>query len=257
MSAKTKPSRSTTSPSRTGTASENIGPALTKVWNSPFSPQDRYRPAGRPRTRDRKCVRQTRDRACAGRRRSHAPPARRRSSRPQARAYPGPTAETAAQCRCPQAAARDRRGCRPGTDRRTPWPQHRAPAPWRRTTHDALVVGVRAGIGNVDHMQREARSLRLRLQQRSPYGMHGHAVEGGVDRGEQPGHLVLAASPQHLQAPGRVLARTPAQPRLHQVTIPALVICRGHRQFFPLPWGRGCEAMTYGRVRHLRNRAVA
>ena len=82
--------------------------------------------------------------------------------------------------------------------------------------HDAFVVGIRTGIGNVDRVQRQARSLCLRLQQRAPHGVHGHAVEGGVDRGEQPGHLVLTASPQHLQAPRRVLARTPAQPRLHQ-----------------------------------------
>src|SRR4051794_15686362 len=38
-SQKAKPSRITLSPSSTGIGSEKIGPACTKVWNSPFSPQ--------------------------------------------------------------------------------------------------------------------------------------------------------------------------------------------------------------------------
>ena len=37
-SAKTKPSRSTTSPTSTAIGRENIGPAETQEWNSPFSP---------------------------------------------------------------------------------------------------------------------------------------------------------------------------------------------------------------------------
>src|SRR5258708_37882294 len=45
-SAKTNPSRSTISPVWTGIGLENIGPAYTKVWNSPFSPQGSI-PGGR------------------------------------------------------------------------------------------------------------------------------------------------------------------------------------------------------------------
>jgi hypothetical protein len=42
-SQKTKPSRSTTSPVSQLIGSVKIGPAWTKVWNSPFSPQGIYR----------------------------------------------------------------------------------------------------------------------------------------------------------------------------------------------------------------------
>ena len=38
-SAKTNPSRSTTTPGTAGTGVENMGPAVTQVWNSPRSPQ--------------------------------------------------------------------------------------------------------------------------------------------------------------------------------------------------------------------------
>jgi hypothetical protein len=40
--------------------------------------------------------------------------------------------------------------------------------------------------------------------------MHGHAIERRIHRRQQPGNLILAPLPQHIQSPRAVLAAGPA-----------------------------------------------
>ena len=81
--------------------------------------------------------------------------------------------------------------------------------------HDALVVGVGAGMGDLQHVQRQAGGLGLCLQQRPAHAVHGHPVEGGVDGCEEPDHGHVRPLAQHMQRPGRVLAGAPAQKGSH------------------------------------------
>ena len=54
--------------------------------------------------------------------------------------------------------------------------------------HDALVLFVRAGIGDRQQMQRQAGGLGLGLDQSAAHAMHGDAVEGGIDGRDQADH---------------------------------------------------------------------
>ena len=83
--------------------------------------------------------------------------------------------------------------------------------PGHERAHDTLVLLVWAGIGDLQHMQRQSGRLCLGLDQRPADAMHGDAIEGGVDGRDQPDHVHLPLLAQDVQRPGRVLARAPAQ----------------------------------------------
>jgi hypothetical protein len=65
--------------------------------------------------------------------------------------------------------------------------------------HDALVLRVRAGVGDFQHMQGKARRPRLRLQQLAPHAVHGDPVEGGVHGCHQPNHVDIGPLPQPVE----------------------------------------------------------
>ncbi len=113
-----KPSRTTVSPTATGIARSNIGPAVTKEWNSPFSPQGSTSP-GKSESNAASYRRPQKD--CGSFARStvaRCAPCRHRSSRAPACRSAAARAETPPTSRPPTAARRDRRGYLRDRDRR-------------------------------------------------------------------------------------------------------------------------------------------
>ena len=70
-------------------------------------------------------------------------------------------------------------------------------------------------MGDRQQAQRQAGRLRLGLDESAPHAVHGDAVERGIDGRDQADHLHILPLPQHVERPGRVLARTPAQQGSH------------------------------------------
>ena len=212
----TKPSRVTGSPTVMGMGRRNIGPALAKVWNSPFSAHGST-PAGSSASRSRSkrrparlagSLRGSRQAMCATR---PAPIMSRASlrgldapHRKQRRDAGAGELGLAIAADVLQEQVAERHGLHALRHlARDELPHHR------------LIGLVRAGIGDRQHMQRQAGGLGLRLDQRAPHAVHGDAIEGGVDGGDQPDQLDVIALAQQVQRPGRILARAPAQQCFH------------------------------------------
>ena len=58
--------------------------------------------------------------------------------------------------------------------------------------HHSGILLIGTGIGYFNQVQRQAHRLRLMAQQLDTHGMHRDTVECRIDRGEQPGHFMLA-----------------------------------------------------------------
>ena len=80
--------------------------------------------------------------------------------------------------------------------------------------HDAGVIFIAAGPGQVDGGQRQAHALGLCQQQLLAHPVHGHPFERLVEGGEQSHHLDGRILPQCVQRPGAVLAAAPGEQHL-------------------------------------------
>lgn len=77
--------------------------------------------------------------------------------------------------------------------------------------HDAPILLVAAGPGQVDGDQRQAHALSLCQQQLLAHPVHGHPLERLVEGGEQPHHLDGRILAQAMQGPGAVFSAAPGE----------------------------------------------
>jgi hypothetical protein len=76
--------------------------------------------------------------------------------------------------------------------------------------HARLVVGVRAGPGQVYLPDRETGGDGLLVEQRLAIAVDGDAAELLVDSGDESNNLVLLLAAENLEGPGAVFAAAPA-----------------------------------------------
>src|ERR1039457_490347 len=92
--------------------------------------------------------------------------------------------------------------------------------------------------------EREPGSLGLRLNQRTPDCMHGHAVCRGVERREQRGYLDLRLLPKEMQRPGTVFPAAPRQKDFSQIRLTII----GGRWLAPCTSLAACASMRRQRI---------
>ena len=221
-SANTKPSRSTTSPSVTSIACVNIGPRVTNVWNSPFSPHGSTLGGQLGEQR----ARRTRARRTAGRaaRIDAGQPAaaRRRSSRARARACRAATAGTPARGRAARAGAS--RYARMSARNRSPNATCVMPScALRAAPGRSLPRRPRSGTATGSR-RRSAASPRPRpaREQLRAHRVHRDALERLGHRREQADDVDLAGAAELVQRQCAVLPARPRQQclRPHARTLP-------------------------------------
>ncbi len=75
--------------------------------------------------------------------------------------------------------------------------------------HGFFVVRVGAGPGEWNDLQEEACCCGLRFENFAASAVHGDAIEGRVDSGEEAGDLVFRIVLEEVQGPGAVFAAAP------------------------------------------------
>jgi hypothetical protein len=103
--------------------------------------------------------------------------------------------------------------------------------------HARLVVGVRAGEGQVDLPDGQADGGGLPVEEFLAKAVDGDAAEFFVDGGEQGDDLVLGLLAQEVKRPGAVLASAPTEQDALWGTAWPVVVYRLHPT--PTPWYLG------------------
>jgi hypothetical protein len=77
--------------------------------------------------------------------------------------------------------------------------------------HDALVIVIRAGGGEIDIPERKVGDPGLRLDEFAAHAVHGDAIGFAIESGEEADQFVVGLPAQEVEGPGTVFAAAPGK----------------------------------------------